>query len=299
MKLTVIGSTALDTIETPFGKKKDILGGSATYASISASFFTPVNLISVVGTDFPQKYVTMFRKRKIDTSGMERRKGRTFRWKAKYHYDLSYAETLDTQLGVFEGFRPLIPRKIGPKTHLLLANIDPELQSYIFHQIKPLGMVVCDTMNHWIKTHKKALVRLLKKVDLFLLNDAEARMLTGETNLLEAARWIRSKGAKMIVIKKGEHGALFFSRGLGFMVPAYLLETIVDPTGAGDTFAGGMLGYLSKQRRITDGALRRALVYGSILASFAVERFSADGLLKTKPADIKRRVRHFEKLTRF
>jgi sugar/nucleoside kinase (ribokinase family) len=299
MKLTVIGSTALDTIETPFGKKKDILGGSATYASISASFFTPVNLISVVGKDFPEKYIKLFRERKIDTTGLEKKNGRTFRWKAKYHYDLSYAETLDTQLGVFNGFRPVIPRNVSPKTNLLLANIDPDLQSYIFHQIKPSGIVACDTMNHWIKTHKKALVRLLKKVDLFLLNDAEARMLTGETNLVEAARWIRARGVKMTVIKKGEHGALFFSRGLGFMVPAYLLETIVDPTGAGDTFAGGMLGYLTKQSRITDSVLRRALVYGSILASFAVERFSADGLLKTTPADIKKRVKHFEKLTRF
>jgi sugar/nucleoside kinase (ribokinase family) len=206
---------------------------------------------------------------------------------------------LDTKLGVFNGFRPVIPSNVSPKTNLLLANIDPELQSYIFHQIKPTGLVACDTMNHWISTSKKALVRLLKKVDLFLLNDAEARQLSGETNLLEAARFISSKGAKMTVIKKGEHGALFFSKGLRFMVPAYLLETIKDPTGAGDTFAGGMLGYLSKYPKLTDKVLRRALVYGSIMASFAVERFSADGLLKTKPADIKKRVKHFEKLTKF
>ncbi|MGB2601259.1 MAG: PfkB family carbohydrate kinase [Candidatus Omnitrophota bacterium] len=299
MKLTVIGSTALDSIETPFGKKKDILGGSATYSSISASFFAPVNLISVVGADFPQKYIRLFEKRSIDTTGLEQKKGKTFRWKAKYHYDMSYAETLDTKLGVFNGFRPVIPSNVSPKTNLLLANIDPELQSYIFHQIKPTGLVACDTMNHWISTSKKALVRLLKKVDLFLLNDAEARQLSGETNLLEAARFISSKGAKMTVIKKGEHGALFFSKGLRFMVPAYLLETIKDPTGAGDTFAGGMLGYLSKYPKLTDKVLRRALVYGSIMASFAVERFSADGLLKTKPADIKKRVKHFEKLTKF
>jgi sugar/nucleoside kinase (ribokinase family) len=299
MKLTVIGSTALDSIETPFGKKKDILGGSATYSSISASFFAPVNLISVIGADFPQKYIRLFKKRSIDTTGLEQKKGKTFRWKAKYHYDMSYAETLDTKLGVFNGFRPVIPSNVSPKTNLLLANIDPELQSYIFHQIKPTGLVACDTMNHWISTSKKALVRLLKKVDLFLLNDAEARQLSGETNLLEAARFISSKGAKMTVIKKGEHGALFFSKGLRFMVPAYLLETIKDPTGAGDTFAGGMLGYLSKYPKLTDKVLRRALVYGSIMASFAVERFSADGLLKTKPADIKKRVKHFEKLTKF
>ena len=299
MKLTVIGSTALDSIETPFGKKEDILGGSATYSSISASFFTPVNLISVVGEDFPEKYIRLFKRRNIDTRGIERKKGKTFRWNAKYHYDMSYAETLDTKLGVFKGFRPLIPSNVSPRTNLLLANIDPELQSYIFHQINPTGLVACDTMNHWISSSKRALLKLLKKVDLFLLNDAEARQISGETNLLEAARFIASKGAKMTVIKKGEHGALFFSRGLRFMVPAYLLETIKDPTGAGDTFAGGMLGYLSKYPKITDKVLRRALVYGSIMASFAVERFSADGLLKTKPADINKRVKHFEKLTKF
>ena len=299
MRLTVIGSTALDSIETPFGKKEDILGGSATYASLSASFFVPVNIISVVGTDFPKKYIRMFKKRDINTSGLEVKEGRTFRWKAKYNYDLSYAETLGTELNVFEGFRPVIPPKVSPKDNLLLANIDPHLQSFIFHQIKPAGLVACDTMNLWIEHSKKELLKLLKKVDLFLLNDAEARQLSGENNLFEAARYIADKGTKMIVIKKGEHGALFFSKGLGFIVPAYLLETINDPTGAGDTFAGGMLGYLSSRRKITDRVLRKALVYGSIMASFAVERFSADGLLKTKSKDIKNRYEHFEKLTRF
>ena len=299
MRLTVIGSTALDTIETPFAAKKEILGGSATYASLSASFFTPVNLISVVGEDFPRKYIRMFQARKIDTSGLEIKKGKTFRWSARYDYDLSHAETLDTQLNVFEGFRPVIPEKVDPRGNLLLANIDPELQSFIFHQIRPKGLVACDTMNLWIHNSRKALLKLLKKVDLFLLNDAEARQLTGEENLLDAARYISSKGVKMTVIKKGEHGALFFSGGLRFMVPAYLLERISDPTGAGDTFAGGMLGYISGAGKITEKILRRSLVYGSIMASFAVERFSADGLLKTTRRDIGGRYRHFEKLTRF
>ncbi|MEA3489312.1 MAG: PfkB family carbohydrate kinase [Candidatus Omnitrophota bacterium] len=299
MRLTVIGSTALDSIETPFSRKEEILGGSATYASLSASFFVPVNIISVVGTDFPKKHIRMFKKRKIDTAGLEIKKGRTFRWEARYRYDLSYAETLDTQLNVFEGFRPVISDKVKPGDNLLLANIDPELQSFIFHQIKPRGIVACDTMNLWIDISRKALLRLLKKVDIFLLNDAEARQLSGETNLLDAAKYISSRGVKMIVIKKGEHGALFFSEGLRFMVPAYLLEKITDPTGAGDTFAGGMLGYLSSKPKVTDTVLRRALVYGSILASFAVERFGADGLIKTRPEDIRKRYRHFEKLTKF
>ncbi|MBD3296679.1 MAG: sugar kinase [Candidatus Omnitrophica bacterium] len=299
MRLTVIGSTALDSIETPFGRKEEILGGSATYASISASYFAPVNLISVVGEDFPEKYLRIFRDRGIDTTGLEIKKGKTFRWKAEYKYDLNYAETLDTQLGVFEGFRPVIPDTIKAGTNLLLANIDPELQSYIFHRIKPSGLVACDTMNLWIDRSKRSLLALLEKVDLFLLNDAEARQLSGETNLLDAARYIASHGAKMIVIKKGEHGALFFSDGLKFIVPAYLLESIKDPTGAGDTFAGAMLGYLSRASRIDDKTLRRALVYGSIMATFAVERFSADGLLKTGVDDIEQRVRHFEALTKF
>lgn len=299
MKLTVIGSVAFDSVETPFGKKDDVLGGSATYASVSASFFTPVNLISVVGMDFPKKYFTMFKKRNIDTLGLEQKKGKTFRWKACYHYDLSYAETLSTHLNVFEGFRPKIPNNVTQKDNLLLANIDPELQDWIFEQVKPRGLVACDTMNLWIEHKKKALLKLLKKVDLFLLNDAEARQLSGETNLLSAAKYISSKGAKMIVIKKGEHGALFFSKGLRCMVPAYLLEKISDPTGAGDTFAGGVTGYLSNVRKVTDKVLRRALVYGSILASFTVENFSVNGLLKAKREDIEKRYRHFEKLTKF
>jgi sugar/nucleoside kinase (ribokinase family) len=299
MKLTIIGSVALDTIETPGVMKKEILGGSATYASFSASFFSPVNLISVVGRDFPGKYVSMLHRHGVDTAGLEEKDGKTFRWKARYDRDLAHATTLDTQLGVFAGFRPSIPKNISPATNLLLANIDPELQSYIFHQLKPTGLVACDTMNLWITHSKKSLLKLLKKVDIFLLNDAEARMLSGEKNLMEAARFCEAKGAKMVVIKKGEHGALFFSKGLEFMVPAYLLETIEDPTGAGDTFAGGMLGYLSSRPKVTARDLRRALVYGTIMASFAVERFAADGLLKTKPVDIKKRVAHFEKLTRF
>lgn len=299
MRLTVIGSVAFDSVETPFGKKDDVLGGSATYASVAASFFSPVNLISVVGTDFPGRYRTMFNKRNVDTSGLEDKKGKTFRWRARYHYDLSYAETLSTHLNVFEGFRPKIPKNVNSKDNLLLANIDPELQDWIFEKIKPKGLVACDTMNLWIEHKRKALLKLLKKVDLFLLNDAEARQLSGHTNLLDAAKYIASRGAKMTVIKKGEHGALFFSKGLRFMVPAYLLEKLSDPTGAGDTFAGGMTGYLSGIRKISDGALRKALVYGSILASFTVEKFSVNGLLKANLKDVENRYRHFAKLTKF
>ncbi|MFH1798882.1 MAG: PfkB family carbohydrate kinase [Candidatus Omnitrophota bacterium] len=299
MKLTIIGSVAFDSVRTPFGQREEVLGGSATYASVSASFFAPVNLISVVGSDFSRKHIHIFKKRGIDISGLEIKKGKTFRWKAKYHYDFSGAETISTDLNVFEGFRPMITSNVTAGDNLLLANIDPELQDWIFEKIRPKGLVACDTMNLWIEHKRKALLKLLKKVDIFLLNDAEARQLSGETSLLDAARYIASKGAKMIVIKKGEHGALFFSGDLRFIVPAYLLESIIDPTGAGDTFAGGMIGYLSKVSRVTDKALRRALVYGSILASFAVEKFSVEGLLRATERDIGNRYKHFEKLTKF
>ncbi|MDD4956045.1 MAG: PfkB family carbohydrate kinase [Candidatus Omnitrophica bacterium] len=298
-RTTVIGSMAMDSVETPFGKVKDVLGGSATYASISASVFAPVNIISVVGTDFPERYMTLFKKRGVDTGGLRVAEGKTFRWSARYDFDLAYAETLRTELNVFQDFKPVIPDNVSHRDNLLLANIDPELQRYIFNKVKPTGLVACDTMNLWIQHKRSALLKLLKKVDIFLLNDAEARQLSGEKGLLDAARYISSCGVKMVVIKKGEHGALFFSKGLRAMVPAYLLEKIADPTGAGDTFAGGMIGYLSGHKRINDRVLRKSLVYGSILASFTVEGFSVEGLLKATPRNIDNRYRHFEKLTRF
>ncbi len=298
MRLTIIGSVALDSVETPFGKKDDALGGSATYSAISASFFSPVNLISVVGNDFPKRYVTMYEKRNIDTTGLEKKDGKTFRWKARYEGDMSHAETLSTHLNVFDGFRPVIPPNVKSTDNLLLANIDPELQGWIFRKAKPQGLVACDTMNLWITHKRKELLKLLKQVDLFLLNDAEARQLSGEENLLEAGKWISGKGAKMVVIKKGEHGALFFKDGLHSVVPAYLLRKISDPTGAGDTFAGGMTGYLSQQRKITNSILKKSLMYGSILASFTVEKFSAEGLLKATKADVNRRYKKLERLVK-
>ena len=298
MSLTIIGSVALDTIETPYGNRKEILGGSATYASVSASFFSKVNLISVVGSDFPKKHIKLLGDRGVDIRGLEVRKGKTFRWKARYR-DLNAAETLSTHLNVFEGFKPNIPGHIKADGDLFLANIDPELQRCIFDKINPKGLVSCDTMNLWITHKKKSLEKLLKKVDLFLLNDAEASQLSGEKNLFEAAKYIAAKGAKMIVIKKGEHGALFFSPKLRFIMPAYLLEKVKDPTGAGDTFAGGMAGYLARHKKISDAVLRKAMVYGSILASFAVEQFSAENLAKVDRKGINRRYRQFEKLTKF
>ncbi len=299
MRLTVIGTVAFDGVETPHGKRDKVLGGSASFASLSASFFTPVNLISVVGTDFPRKNFTMFEKRNIDTTGLKRKKGKTFFWKARYASDLSYAKTLKTCLNVFEGFKPDIPPNVDPNDNVFLANIDPELQDWIFEKIKPWGLVAADTMNLWIKTQRKPLLKLMKKVDLFLLNDEEAFMLSGERNLVNAAKYVLSRGPKMVVIKKGEHGSFFLSKRSCFIVPAYLLEEVVDPTGAGDTFAGGMIGYLSRRRRITDNDLRKAIVYASILASFTVEKFSVDGLLATSKKKITDRYRRFKRLTKF
>jgi sugar/nucleoside kinase (ribokinase family) len=299
MRLTVIGSAALDSIETNSVLRADILGGSSVYAGISASFFAPVDIISVVGRDFPAKYLRALEKRKIGISGLEIKDGNTFRWKARYDEDLAHAETLKTELNVFDGFTPRIPKTIRRGDNLLLANIDPELQNYIFHKISPSGIVACDTMNLWIETRRKELLKLLKKVDIFLLNDAEARQLSGEKNLLNAAKYISSRGVGMTVIKKGEHGALFFSDDISFMMPAYLLRKVNDPTGAGDTFAGAMLGYITGRKVLRPEVLRRSLVYGSIMASFAVERFSAVGLLKVTKEDIKKRYEHFRSLTRF
>lgn len=302
MDLAIIGTVAFDDLMAPSGRRERLLGGSATYSSLAASFFTRTDLISVVGTDFPERYLDLFRNRRINLDGLETKKGKTFRWKARYTPDLSAAVTLKTDLNVFADFKPVIPRSVRMRGgNLLLANIDPELQGRIFRQWGGGGIVACDTMNLWISEKRRSLLSLLKNVDLFFLNDAEATQLSGEENLLSAARYISSKGAKMTVIKKGEHGALFFSRDkhLVFIVPAYLLEIVKDPTGAGDAFAGGVMGYLSRRKRVTGADLRKALVYGSIAASFTVEEFGPDGLLKTTRADIQRRFRHFRQLTRF
>lgn len=299
MSLTVIGSTAIDSIETRSEKRADVLGGSATYASLSASFFSAVNLISVVGEDFPVKYIKIFRKHNINISGLEVKKGRTFRWKARYSPDFSSARTLKTELNVFTGFRPSIPDKLVPAKDLLLANIDPDLQSFIFDRIRPAGITACDTMNLWIKNSRAALLRLMKNIDIFLLNDAEARQISGEKDLSEAAKFIISRGCKAVVIKKGEHGVLLFSGKTRCALPAFLLESIKDPTGAGDSFAGGMIGFLSSRRKLSERVLRRSLAYGTIMASFAVERFSASALAKVSVEKIKQRYESFRELTYF
>lgn len=299
MSILVVGSVALDSIETPFGKKKDILGGSATFFSIAASFFNKVNIIATVGEDFPKKHIKMLEDRGIGTEGLLIKKGKTFRWEGKYEYDLNVAHTLATHLNVFKDFAPVIPDDLRKSEFIFLANIDPDLQDTVLNQVDKPRLIACDSMNHWITSKKKSLEKFLHKVDIFLLNDAEARQFSGEANLLKAAKSIVSKGPKAVVIKKGEHGVIYYSKKSHFIAPAYPLEYVYDPTGAGDTFAGGMIGFLSKAGRLDEAAFRKAAIYGSILASFAVEDFSVNRLLSISMGDISKRYDEFKRMTEF
>ncbi|MDD5174520.1 MAG: PfkB family carbohydrate kinase [Candidatus Omnitrophica bacterium] len=299
MSILVVGSVALDSIETPFGKKNEILGGSATFFSISASFFDKVNIIATVGEDFPKKHLKMLRNRNIGTDGIAVKSGKTFRWEGRYEYDMNVAHTLATHLNVFQDFSPDIPQNLRNSPILFLANIDPDLQDKVLSQMNNPKLIACDSMNHWITGKKGSLEKFLHKVDIFLLNDAEARQFSGEANLLMAAKAIVAKGPRSVIIKKGEHGVMYYSKREHFIAPAYPLETVFDPTGAGDTFAGGVIGYLSKAGKINDATIRKSMVYGSIMASFAVEDFSVNRLLDIKMPDIDKRYSDFKKLTRF
>ena len=299
MSILVVGSVALDSIETPFGKKDEILGGSATFFSISASFFDKVNIIAAVGEDFPKKYLQLLKERGIGTDGISVNKGKTFRWEGRYEYDMNVAHTLATHLNVFRNFAPEIPHSLRNSNILFLANIDPDLQDSVLRQVNKPKLIACDSMNHWITGKKRSLEKFLHKVDIFLLNDAEARQFSGESNLMKAAKAIILKGPKSVVIKKGEHGVIYYSKSGHFVAPAYPLENVYDPTGAGDTFAGGVIGYLSKAGKINDTIIRKSMVYGSIMASFAVEDFSVNRLLGIKMSDINKRYSDFKKLTRF
>jgi sugar/nucleoside kinase (ribokinase family) len=300
MAILVVGSVAIDSIKTPFGEREEALGGSATYFSTAASFFNKVEIIATVGEDFPAKYIKLFEKRGIGTEGLHVVKGgKTFRWKGSYGQDLNTAHTIYTHLNVFQDFKPEIPRDLRNTEFVFLANIDPVLQYSVLKQMKKPKLVACDSMNYWIENKKADFEKLMDHIDILLLNETEARMFTGESNLMKAARLIVAMGPKAVVIKKGEHGVIYFSKDSYFVTPAYLLESLYDPTGAGDTFAGGMIGYLSKAGKITETAIRNSIVYGSILASFAVEDFSVNKLLEISMADIKARFDHFKSITRF
>ncbi len=299
MGIVVVGTVAFDTVETPFGKGEDVLGGSATYFSTSASFFTDVSLVAVVGEDFPEEHVSFLRSREIDTDGLVRIPGKTFHWTGRYGYDLNEAQTLDTQLNVLMEFRPDLPPRYRETEVLFLANIDPELQLEVLDQVKSPKLVACDTMNFWISSKPAALKEVLRRVDIVIINEGEARQFTGEANLVKAARQIMALGCKRLVIKRGEYGVLMFAGDSIFAAPAYPLESVFDPTGAGDTFAGGFMGYLANTGDFTEDGMRQAIVFGSVMASFNVEDFSLDRLKSLTYPEIEERFRHFRALTRF
>jgi sugar/nucleoside kinase (ribokinase family) len=300
LSLLVVGSLALDTVATPFDKVNDALGGSATYISLAASYFSgPVNVVGVVGTDFPKNYIKLLEDHNIDIDGIQVVEGKTFRWSGKYHYDLNVRDTLLTELNVFETFDPIIPDKFRNARFICLGNIDPTLQLKVLNQMVNPHFVVCDTMNYWIEGKKYELLEVLKRVHVLIINDSEARLLAHEPNLIKAARKIREMGPEILIIKKGEHGALLFMEDVVFSVPAYPLEMIYDPTGAGDTFAGGFIGYLHKTNDLSVESVKSAVVFGSTLASFCVEKFSVEGLRDLNYLRIHDRYREFYNMTRF
>jgi sugar/nucleoside kinase (ribokinase family) len=297
--LVVVGSVALDSVETPFGRVNDVLGGSATYFSYAASFFTQVRLVGVVGEDFPDAHVRLLRDKGVDVAGLLTTPGRTFRWQGQYGFDLNEAKTLDTQLNVFAAFRPRLDERLQRAPFLFLANIDPELQLDVLRQMTARPrLVALDTMNFWITGKREALLRVLAEVDVVTINDGEARQLAGEPNLVRASRAIGAMGPKVVVVKRGEYGAFMLADGRFFIMPAYPLDSVFDPTGAGDTFAGGFMGYLAAQDRIDQATMRRAIVYGSVMASFTVEDFSLNRLQRLGPADLAERFAAFHELVR-
>jgi sugar/nucleoside kinase (ribokinase family) len=298
-KLLVVGSVALDTVKTPFGEVAEVLGGSATYFSTAASYFTAVDLIAVVGEDFPPQHVAFLKSRGIDLTGLERRPGATFRWQGEYTHQLNEAHTLDTKLNVFETFRPKIPDAYRSPEVLFLGNIDPELQLDVLQKLPRPPLVACDTMNFWINGKREALWRVLEKVDILIVNDGEARALGESPNLVKVAQMVLARGPKHLIIKRGEYGVLMFNEKQVFGAPAFPLEDVRDPTGAGDTFAGGFLGYLAATGNRTNEALKQAIIFGSVMASFTVESFSLDRLRILDYKEIHERFRAFKQLTHF
>lgn len=299
MSLLVVGSVAFDSVETPFGKAEEVLGGSATYFSTAASFFTDVKLVAVVGEDFPKEHVDFLKGREIDVNGLQKASGKTFRWKGRYDFDLNQAHTLDTQLNVFASFKPQIPEAYKDAEYVFLANIDPVLQLEVLKQVKKPKLVACDTMNFWIEGKVNELKETLKHVDILTINEGEARELSKEANLVKAAKTILSFGPKTLIVKRGEYGSLMFSDSGIFAAPAYPLESVFDPTGAGDSFAGGFMGYLSNTGNLNDGNIRQAIIFGSVMASFNVEEFSLNRMKTLNYSEIEQRFNSFKRLTHF
>jgi len=300
MSLLVAGSVAFDSVETPFGKRERMLGGSASHFSIAASFFTDVRVVGVVGGDFGAEEEQVFARHNIDTSDLERiADGKTFRWYGRYEYDLNVAHTLDTQLNVFAGFQPKLSQASKNSRLLFLGNIQPDLQRGVREQMAHAELVALDTMNLWIETTRDSLQKTIEVVDLMIINDAEARQLTSEPNLIKAARKILSWGPHTLIVKRGEYGAAMFTKDQYFAIPAYPLESVFDPTGAGDTFAGGLMGYLASQETLDQPALRRAMIFGSVMASFNVEEFGTERVQRLTHDEINQRFREFKRFTHF
>ena len=301
MSVLVVGSIAIDTVKTPVEERSDLLGGSASYAALAASFFSPVRLVGIVGDDFPKSEFDFWRSRKINTEGVQRVNGKTFRWSGEYSWDLNTRQTRSIDLNVFEDFKPVLPETYRQTDFVLLANIAPSLQTHVLEQMKRSRFVVADTMDLWIETARPDLDALLRRVDLLILNDSEAREMTRETSLIKAGRRIQKMGPAYVAIKKGEHGALLFGQGEQFFsCGAYPLEDIHDPTGAGDTFAGGMAGYLAGTvKRVRFNDLRKAMIYGSVLASFCVEAFSLERLRNLSIEEITKRYETFKLMSQF
>jgi sugar/nucleoside kinase (ribokinase family) len=297
--LVVVGSVALDNVQTPFGKATEALGGSATYFSYAASFFTQVRVVGAVGADFPAEHLRLLADRGVDIGALEVLPGKkTFRWTGEYGFDLNEARTLDVQLNVFAEFRPTLSAALRRTPYLFLANIDPELQLDVLGQMQNPLFTALDTMNFWIEGKREALLRVVARVDALVINDAEARMLAQEPNLIKAARTILTMGPRLAVIKRGEYGALMVLGGRFFFVPAYPLDAVFDPTGAGDSFAGGFMGYLAREGRLDPASVRRAIVHGAVMASFTVEDFSLERLRRLGPEEIGRRYEAFEEMVR-
>lgn len=299
MSVLVVGTVAFDSIETPLGSVERVLGGSASYFALGASYFAPVRIVGVIGQDFPQDYLDLFTQRGVDIQGIKQERGDTFHWRGRYHEDINLRDTLELHLNVLAGFEPQLPESYRDAEYVFLGNIDPVMQLEVLNQIRRMKLVVCDTMDHWIRESAVDLRKVLQRIEMLVLNDSEARLLSGYNNIVQAARAILRMGPKMVLIKRGEYGVLQFSDSTVFATPAYPLEEVFDPTGAGDSFAGGFMGQLARSGDLSQGGLRRAIVYGSVVASFTVEDFGVKRLTDLSLPQIEERYQRFVQLTDF
>ncbi|MBU1726764.1 MAG: sugar kinase [Candidatus Omnitrophica bacterium] len=295
MGIVVLGTVALDSVKTPFGKREKMLGGSAAHFSMSARLFTKVNLVAVVGKDFPCEYIDFLERKGIILTSLIRSQGSTFKWEGQYEGDLNTAQTLNTELGVLSDFKPVISEEERRIKYIFLANVDPDIQRHLLEKMRSPKLIGLDSMNFWIHHKRNSLLRLMKMVDIFVANDQEARSLSGETNLVKAAKWLCSRGPKIVLIKKGEHGVLLLSEKFIFSLPAYPTEKVIDPTGAGDTFAGGFMGYLARAGKANTMNLRKAIAYGTVAASFNVEDFGMNRTAHLSMRDLNKRLAEFKK----